>query len=77
MPFPAFEIKKLLKQEFSDGIVEVTDTMGNQDYYDIRIASKRFQDLNKLQQHKMVYQLLGDIVGEKVHAVTLNTEIME
>ena len=77
MPMQAIEIEKILKAAFPDGQVEVFDSMGNQDYYDIKVKSSRFKSMNKLQQHKLVYKALNGIIGGRVHSITLTTEIME
>jgi stress-induced morphogen len=69
----ANEIENLLRKSFPDSKIEVVDTMGDEDHYEVRISSTHFYGKTKIQQHQMVFQALEGSVGGKVHALSLKT----
>lgn len=71
------DVRALLGAQFLPKEVEITDTMGNGDYYNITVTSTKFKGLNKIAQHKMVYKCLGEAAGRAIHSVTVNTKIKE
>ena len=77
MPMPIEDVRTLLKTKFAEDEVEIIDTMGNQDYYQITVTSGLFNRLSKIEQHKMVYGCLGDAVGRAIHSVTVTTRVIK
>ena len=63
MPLPAEEIKKLIKDQFLMLIIEIKDLMGDNNHYEATIKSKIFKNLNKIEQHKLVYKSLKGKMG--------------
>ena len=47
--------KKLIKESIPDASVEIKDLMGDNNHYAATIKSKLFNNLNKIDQHKLVY----------------------
>ena len=56
--FTKEEIKKLIKLSIPDAIIEIKDLMGDNNHYSAIIKSKIFNNLNKIEQHKLVYKSL-------------------
>ena len=74
MPLPAEEIKKLIKESIPDAHVEIRDLRGDNNHFSAIIKSKIFNNLNKIDQHKLVYKSLKGKMGNELHALALTTE---
>ena len=68
------EIKKLIKESIPDAIIEIKDLMGDNNHYAATIKSSKFNNLNKIDQHKLVYKSLKGKMGNELHALSLKTE---
>ena len=65
----------LIKAKLPDATIEVKDTRGDQDHYDVMVTSSHFKGLTKIQQHKLVYSALGDMMGTTLHAMSVKTAL--
>ena len=74
MPLPVEEIKKLIKEEMPDASIEIKDLMGDNNHYSAIIRSSRFNNLSKIEQHKLVYKSLKGKMGNELHALSITTE---
>ncbi len=74
MPMPVEEIKKLIKEAIPDAIIEIKDLMGDNNHYSAKITSKTFNNMNKIEQHKLVYKSLKGKMGGELHALSITTE---
>ena len=74
MPLPIDKIKELIKETIPDAKIEIEDLMGDNNHYSATIRSKQFNNLNKIEQHKLVYKSLGGKMGNELHALSLNTK---
>ena len=68
------QIKKLILESIPDAIIEIKDLMGDNNHYSATIKSKLFNDLNKIEQHKLVYKSLKGRMGNELHALSIKTE---
>ncbi len=75
MAMPAAEIEALIKSALPDAEVTITDLAGDGDHYAARVVSSAFEGRNRVQQHKLVYDALGDRMGGVLHALQLTTAI--
>ena len=48
--------------------------MGDNNHYSANIKSKIFNNLSKIDQHKLVYKSLKGKMGNELHALSLTTE---
>tara|TARA_B000000609_G_scaffold151774_1_gene138488 strand:+ start:961 stop:1197 length:237 start_codon:yes stop_codon:yes gene_type:complete len=69
------ELFEILNNGFSDSIIEIQDLAGDNDHYAVRIISNEFNGLNKIKQHKLVYDVLGKKMGYTLHALSIKTEV--
>ena len=74
MPVPINEIKKLIKESIPDATIEIKDLMGDNNHYSAVIKSSKFNDLSKIEQHKLVYKSLKGKMGNELHALSITTE---
>ena len=74
MPLPIEDIKKLIKDSIPDASIEITDLMGDNNHYSAVIKSSKFNNLSKIEQHKLVYKSLKDKMGNELHAFSITTK---
>ena len=74
MPLPIKELKKLIIDSIPDATIEIEDLMGDNNHYSAKIKSKLFNNLNKVEQHKLVYKSLKGKMGNELHALSIITE---
>ena len=68
------KLEAILRTGFPDGEILINDLVGDQDHYRATITSEAFEGKSRLQQHQMVYKVLGGLMGTTLHALTLNTK---
>ena len=51
------KIKKRLEIYFSDGKVEVFDTRGAEDHFSVIVISNKFDKVNIVKRHQMIYKI--------------------
>ena len=74
MALPLEEIKKLIKESIPDATIEIKDLMGDNNHYAAVIKSSRFNNISKIEQHKLVYKSLKGKMGNELHALSITTE---
>ena len=74
MPLPVNEIKKLILSSIPDANIEIKDLMGDSNHYAATIKSSQFNNISKIEQHKLVYKSLKGKMGNELHALSITTE---
>jgi stress-induced morphogen len=69
------EIERLIKASLPDAEVEIIDLAGDDNHFSAHVTSSTFEGKSRIQQHKMVYDALGDKMGGILHALALKTSI--
>jgi|TARA_B110000259_G_scaffold97115_1_gene112274 stress-induced morphogen len=69
------EIEKLIKASLPDAEVEIIDLAGDNNHFSAHVISSAFEGKSRIQQHKMVYDALGDKMGGILHALSVKTSI--
>ena len=69
------ELFEILNNGFSESVIEIQDLAGDNDHYAVKIISNEFKGLNKIKQHKLVYDVLGKKLGYTLHALSIKTEV--
>ena len=67
------EVKDLIKKKIPDAKIEIEDLRGDNNHYHAKITSPAFKGLSKINQHKLVYNALGNHMGTTLHALMLTT----
>ena len=73
MTLSSSEISEMIKNKIPDAEIEIEDLRGDNNHYHAKIKSKEFRGLTKIEQHKLVYNALGDHMGSTLHALMLTT----
>ena len=74
MPLSLNEITKLIKDSIPDASIEIKDLMGDNNHYAATIKSSLFNNLSKIEQHKLVYKSLKGKMGNELHALAIKTK---
>ena len=73
MAMQAHEIETLIKQHLPDADVTITDLAGDGDHYAATVISAQFSGKTRVQQHQLVYEALRGSMGDRLHALALQT----
>lgn len=65
-------IEELLARGISEAQVEAVDLQGG-DHFQVTVVSPAFEGLSMVQQHRLVYEALGDSMREAIHALVIKT----
>jgi stress-induced morphogen len=74
MAIEQVKLENLLKEKFPDANILVKDLAGDNNHYSVIIESSVFNDLNRVQQHQLVYQSLDGLMDSELHAMQLQTK---
>jgi stress-induced morphogen len=70
---PADEIRRRVAAAFPGAAIDLRDTVGDGDHYEMTVISGAFLGKSTLERHRMVYAPLKDILGGALHALALRT----
>jgi stress-induced morphogen len=70
----ANELKQRIEHALPGAEVAVEDLTGGGDHFRAEVVSARFEGLNRIQQHKLIYDVFGDEVGGAIHALSIKTQ---
>lgn len=68
-------IRSRLLAAFPDARVEVTDLTGTSDHFQALVVTGSFAGKTRVEQHKMVYAALGELMNGDIHALALTTRV--
>ena len=66
------EVRRRIEDGVAGARAEVVDTTGAGDHFDVQVTSTAFSGLGLLEQHRLVYDALGDLM-QTIHALSLRT----
>jgi len=67
----AATIQNLIQAGLPDAHVEVLGDDGQ--HFEATVVCPQFEGKNMIQQHRMVYETLGKLMGNEIHALALQT----
>ncbi len=72
-------LETLLRAAFPDATeLSVVDRTGTGDHFHVTVASQRFAGLSLLDQHRLVYQALGEPLEDgTIHELRITTKVEE
>ena len=77
MPMDMDVVEQMIKQAIPDAEVTMSDLVGDGDHLSARVVSAQFAGKTRVQQHKMVFDALGDKMGGELHALAVQTVVKE
>jgi stress-induced morphogen len=69
----AEEIRLKIEQALPGSRVNVRDTTGGGDHFEAVIVAAQFSGKSTVEQHRMVYAILGPAMAGPIHALALRT----
>lgn len=75
MAMDASEIERRIKAAIPDADIEIRDLAGDGDHWAATVKSEQFRGKTRVQQHKLVYELLQGDMGGALHALALQTVV--
>lgn len=69
-------IETTLKEKLPGAVIEVHDMTGTGDHFQGLVVSSDFEGKSMVEQHRMVFDALGDAMKSKIHAFSLKTMTM-
>jgi stress-induced morphogen len=70
------QLEPLLREAFPDATeLEVVDRTGGGDHFQVTVASRRFEGLSLIEQHRLVYDALADPLSDgTIHELRIKTK---
>ena len=65
------DITRLIEAGFEDANVRVMSD--DNTHYEAIVIAREFEGLRRIARHQRVYQTLGSLVGNEIHALSLKT----
>jgi acid stress-induced BolA-like protein IbaG/YrbA len=65
------ELKKRIEAGIPDARAEVT---GDGHHFNAIVVSRTFEGLSRIAQHRLVYDVFGSEVGDRIHALSIQTK---
>jgi acid stress-induced BolA-like protein IbaG/YrbA len=63
-----------LKQRIEAGIPGArADVTGDGHHFNAVVSASAFEGLTRIAQHRLVYDVFGDEVGDRIHALSIQT----
>lgn len=75
MPMKPDMILSLLARAFPGAGVDLQDTAGDNDHYNLVVTCEAFRGKSRVEQHRMVYAALEGRMGGELHALAVQTRI--
>jgi stress-induced morphogen len=69
----AEEIRSKIEQALPGSRVDVRDTTGGGDHFEVAVIAVQFSGKSTVEQHRVVYSILGSAMAGAIHALTLRT----
>jgi stress-induced morphogen len=66
-------LRSRLLDAFPDARVEVADLTGTHDHFQALVVARAFGGRSRVEQHRMVYAALGELMVKEIHALALTT----
>jgi stress-induced morphogen len=66
------EIRRAIEAALPEARIDVADTTGAGDHFDVTVRAATFAGRTLVEQHQLVYQALGGLMP-RIHALSLRT----
>jgi stress-induced morphogen len=67
------ELEHIIRESFPNATIEIIDLVGDEDHYSLSIIDKIFHGLPLIKQHKIVKEVLKELLSTRLHAITIKT----
>ena len=70
MPVNEEKLENTLTESFPDSEIILKDLVGDEDHWEVKIKSSKFEGLNRLEQHRLVQDAVKHL---NIHALSIKT----
>jgi stress-induced morphogen len=70
----AEDIRQRIEASIPGARADVEDYTGGGDHFRATVTAPAFEDLSRIQQHRLVYEVFGAEIGGPIHALALKTQ---
>jgi stress-induced morphogen len=70
----ADEIKQRIEAAIPGAQADVEDYTGTGDHFRASVSAPQFEGRNRIEQHRLVYEIFGEEIGGPIHALSLKTQ---
>jgi stress-induced morphogen len=70
----AEDMKQRIETAIPGARADVEDYTGGGDHFRATVTAAAFDGLNRVQQHRLVYEVFGAEIGAAIHALALKTQ---
>lgn len=63
------QLEILIKQKFPNSTFECIDTVGDEEHWKVIIESLEFQNMTRLQKHRIVNERMREDIDRQIHAI--------
>jgi len=67
------KVQALLIAAFPGADIDLVDLTGTRDHYQVALVAEAFRGQSRMQQHRLVYRALGELMRGPIHALSLQT----
>ena len=67
------KIEKKIESALDSPKIFIQDMTGTNDHFNLIIISDSFDGLSLIEQHRIVYNILNDMISKEIHALQLKT----
>tara|TARA_B100000029_G_scaffold110004_1_gene101579 strand:+ start:1278 stop:1523 length:246 start_codon:yes stop_codon:yes gene_type:complete len=67
------KIKNILEKQIEDSKVFIQDMNGGGDHFSVIVISSEFEGLTIINQHKLIYNALSEMITKEIHALQIKT----
>ena len=71
------ELQQRIESAIPGARAQVEDLTGGGDHFRAEVVAEQFAGLSRIEQHKLVYAVFGDEVGNQIHALSIATSTPE
>ena len=64
-------IENLLRAKFPSAKIVLKDLVGDKNHYQLEFSDDSINTLSRVKQHQAIYDALGSIVGNELHALKI------
>jgi stress-induced morphogen len=69
------ELRDIIASAFSNPVVNVTDTAGDQEHYLVEVITGEFVGKSLMEQHKMVNNAIRGTAAASIHSISIKTSV--
>lgn len=71
------QLEERIRESLPDAQIRSQDLTGGGDHWQVKIRSNLFAGKSMVEQHQMIYKALGTWMQQEIHALSLDTDVID